>query len=81
MPFYLLQLYIGVAVLVLAAHRPLSPWRGALVGLGCTLPLVLWSIATHCAPLVQATYLASGALQGGLLAWLATRMAGRTPQA
>jgi hypothetical protein len=69
-PFYLLPLYIAPAVMVLATAKPVSPMKGALVGFGFTLPLVLWSISTHCVPKVQAVYVVSGVLQGALLAWL-----------
>lgn len=74
MPFYLLPLYLAPAVLWL---RPRI--RGG-VGMGglLALPLLLWSVATRCSPVVGITYLASGAAQGALLAWWVRRDYSRT---
>jgi hypothetical protein len=66
-PFYLLPLYIGPVVLWV---RP-RLITGLVVGLALTIPLALWSIAAKCPPFVVATYVASGALQGLVLTWLA----------
>jgi hypothetical protein len=66
-PFYLLPLYVGPVVLW-ARPRLTS---GLLVGLVLAIPLALWSVAARCSPFVVVTYLASGALQGLALAWLA----------
>lgn len=78
-PFYLLQLYIGAAIVLLTSRRPLTAVQGGSIGLGCTMPLVFWSIATHCAPVVQITYAVSGILQGTLLTLLTMRRVHSTP--
>jgi flagellar biosynthesis protein FliQ len=66
-PFYVLPLYVGPVVLW-ARPRLIT---GLVVGLVLAIPLALWSIAARCLPFVVFTYLASGALQGLVLAWLA----------
>ncbi len=69
-PFYLLQLYIAPAILLLATPQ-LSYVRGAVVGLFCTLPLAWWSVCSHCPPQVPIVYILSGIVQGAVLTWLA----------
>lgn len=71
LPFYLLPLYLTPLVLWM---RPGTP-RATLLGLAVASPLALWAVATECAPPVPATYLASGALQGALLGWMARQPA------
>lgn len=66
-PFYLLPLYVGPTILWI---RP-SIRAGVLLGLAAGVPLALWAVATRCAPPVPVVYLASGAIQGGLLSWIA----------
>ncbi len=68
-PFYLLQLYIGLFVLWIKPGK----FGGLLLGVLLVSPLALWSIATKCPPVVPATYLLSGAVQGIFLAWLTRR--------
>ncbi len=70
MPFYLLQLYIAPAILLLGTPQ-MSHLRGAVLGLFCTLPLALWSVCSHCPPQVPIVYVLSGIVQGVVLTWLA----------
>src|SRR2546429_1534235 len=72
-PFYLLRLYIGPAVLL----RPGSDkWyvTGPLVGTAFTLPLALWSTVPACPAAEKWLNLASGILPGLLLAYAAHRL-------
>lgn len=69
LPFILLPLYLTPAVLWL---RPRIRGGAGIGGL-LAIPLVLWSVATRCSPLVGLTHLASGAAQGALLAWWVRR--------
>ena len=68
--FYLLQLYIAPAVIWMGSRRPLSSVKGSTLGVFCTLPPILWRVATKCIPAVQITYALSGVLQGAVIAWL-----------
>jgi hypothetical protein len=77
-PFYLLQLYIALAVLWIGSQRPLSALNGATLGLACTIPLLLWSIATKCVPAVQIAYVISGFSQEWLIAWLRNRWSSKS---
>lgn len=70
-PFYLLQLYIGVAVLCMKSWLA-PPLQGAIIGVVLTVPLALWSVGTKCPPFVPVAYLISGFMQGLVLGWLAT---------
>ncbi len=69
-PFYLLQLYVTPAILLLNPGRRSYMW-GPMVGLACTIPLASWSVATKCPPVVPIGYLLSGTLQGLVIGWLA----------
>ena len=70
-PFYVLPLYIGPVILWVQPRIS----TGIIVGLLMAVPLALWSVATKCPPLVPVVYAISGAFQGGLLSWLARRLA------
>ena len=72
-PFYLLPLYLGPTVLW---ARP-SVRAGIVIGLAVGIPLALWAVATLCPVFVPATHLASGAIQGGVLARIARGGRGR----
>ena len=66
-PFYLLPLFLGPLILW---TRPTSH-TAATLGFFLSLPLVSWSVATRCPPAVWLAYIASGTLQGYVLAWIA----------
>lgn len=65
-PFYLLLLYLGPSILMIAPGL----LGGAAIGAAVAAPLVLWSHAADCPLLVQLGYLVSGGLQGILLTWI-----------
>lgn len=80
-PFYILRLYIGVAVLLLPQTRlrtGFNPWIGLAIGLLLTAPLALWSTLPACPPTEPWTNLATGGLQGFLLASFADWLSRRT---
>ena len=72
-PFYLLRLYIGPAVLL---TRDWARWyvTGSLLGAALTLPLALWSTVPGCPAAEKWLNLCSGILQGLLLAYTAHRL-------
>jgi hypothetical protein len=72
-PFYLLRLYIGPAVLLTPDS---ARWymTGTLLGAALTLPLALWSTVPGCPAAEKWLNLASGILQGLLLAYTAHRL-------
>jgi len=73
LPFYLLRLYIGPAVLL---TRGSARWylTGTLLGGALTLPLALWSTVPGCPAAEKWLNLASGILQGLVLAYTAHRL-------
>ena len=72
-PFYLLRLYIGPAVLLIS---DLGSWymSGSLLGFAFALPLALWSTVPGCPAAEKWLNLASGILQGLVLAYAAHRL-------
>jgi len=80
LPFYLLRLYIGPAVLL---TRNSAKWyvTGIVLGGGLTLPLALWSTVPGCPAAEKWVNLASGVLQGLLLAYTAHRLTLSSEQA
>lgn len=66
-PFYLLPLYLAPLVLWI---RP-SIAGGVAIGFSLAVPLVLWSVATECPPVVPIAYMVSGIVQGAFVTWLA----------
>jgi hypothetical protein len=73
LPFYLLRLYIGPAVLLTPDS---ARWymTGTLLGAALTLPLALWSTVPGCPAAKKWLNLATGILQGLLLAYTAHRL-------
>lgn len=71
--FYLLRLYIGPAVLPVSDFET---WymTGPLLGAALTLPLALWRTVPGCPAAEKWLNLASGILQGLLLAYAAYRL-------
>jgi len=76
--FYLLRLYIGPAVLLTRDKWYIT---GTVLGGGLTLPLALWSTVPGCPAAEKWVNLASGVLQGLLLAYTAHRLTLRSGQA
>jgi len=73
-PFYILRLYIGPAILLLPQTRlrtGFHPSIGLAIGLLLTAPLAFWSTLPACPPTEPWTNLATGGLQGLILAYLA----------
>src|SRR5215469_16514208 len=71
-PFYLLRFYIGIAALLL---RRQANWYvlGPVVGLALTAPLAFWSTLPICPKAEPWVNLATGLLQGTILAWVTVR--------
>lgn len=76
-PFYLLRLYIGIAAVLLRRQTNWFVW-GPAVGLALTAPLAFWSTLPICPKAEPWVNLATGALQGLILAWVAVRFSRRT---
>ncbi len=72
-PFYLLRLYI-VPVVLLAPGSANWYLTGPLLGAALCLPLVLWSTVPGCPAAEKWLNLASGILQGLLLAYMSHRL-------
>src|SRR5919109_3942642 len=72
-PFYLLRFYIGVAALFLRRQVNWYLW-GPAVGFGLTAPLAFWSTLPICPKAETWVNLATGILQGAILAWVAVRL-------
>jgi hypothetical protein len=75
-PFYLLRLYIGIAALLLRRQANWYVW-GPAIGLALTAPLAFWSTLPNCPRAEPWVNLATGILQGTLLAWIAVRFSRR----
>lgn len=71
-PFYLLRLYIGIVALLLRRQTNWFVW-GPTVGLALTAPLAFWSTLPICPKAEPWVNLATGVLQGLILAWAAVR--------
>jgi hypothetical protein len=71
-PFYLLRLYIGIAALLLRRQPNWYVW-GPAVGLALTAPLAFWSTLPICPKAEPWVNLATGVVQGTILAWVAVR--------
>ena len=71
-PFYLLRFYIGIGALLLRRQRSWFLWGPAL-GLALTAPLAFWAILPICPKAEPWVNLATGILQGTILAWVAVR--------
>ena len=71
-PFYLIRFYIGIAVLLLRQQRNWFVW-GPAVGLALTAPLAFWATLPICPKAEPWVNLATGLLQGTILAWFAAR--------
>jgi len=72
-PFYLLRFYIGIAALLLGRQRNWFVW-GPAVGVALTAPLAFWANLPICPKAEPWVNLATGAVQGTILAWLAVRV-------
>ncbi len=75
-PFYLLRFYIGVAALLLRRQPNWFVW-GPAVGLALTAPLAFWAALPICPKAEPWVNLATGILQGAILAWAAVRFSRR----
>jgi hypothetical protein len=75
-PFYLLRLYIGIAALLLRRQANWYLWGPAL-GLALTAPLAFWSTLPICPKAEPWVNLATGLIQGTILAWVAVRFSRR----
>src|SRR5215471_256067 len=71
-PFYLLRFYIGIGALLLRRQPNWFLWGPAL-GLALTAPLAFWANLPICPTAEPWVNLATGALQGAILAWMAAR--------
>jgi len=71
-PFYLLRFYIGIGALLLRKQRDWFLWGPAL-GLALTAPLAFWANLPICPKAEPWVNLATGILQGTILAWVAAR--------
>ena len=72
-PFYLLRLYIGIAVLLFQRQRKWYLW-GPVLGLALTLPMAFWATLPICPTSEPWVNLATGVAQGAVLAWLTVRL-------
>ena len=75
-PFYLLRLYIGIAALLLRRQANWYMWGPAL-GFALTAPLAFWSTLPICPKAEPWVNLATGVVQGTVLAWIAVRLSRR----
>jgi hypothetical protein len=75
-PFYLLRFYIGIAALLLRRTQNWFVW-GPAVGLALTAPLAFWANLPICPKAEPWANLATGVLQGTILAWMAVRLTRR----
>jgi len=75
-PFYLLRLYIGIAALLLRRQPNWYVWGPAL-RLALAPPLAFWSTLPICPKAEPWVNLATGVLQGTILAWVAVRFSRR----
>lgn len=71
-PFYLLRFYIGVGALLLRRQQNWFLWGPAL-GLVLTAPLAFWANLPICPKAEPWVNLATGILQGTILAWVVVR--------
>ena len=74
-PFYLLRFYIGIGALLLRRQRNWFLWGPAL-GLALTAALAFWANLPICPKAEPWVNLATGILQGTILAWIAVRFSG-----
>ena len=72
-PFYLLRFYIGIVALLLRRQENWYVW-GPVVGLALTAPLAFWSTLPICPRAEPWVNLATGLLQGTILAWVTVRI-------
>jgi hypothetical protein len=73
LPFYLLRLYIGPAVLAISPRGYWFAWT-SVIGAAFTLPLACMSVVPGCPPSEPFANLLTGLLQGIVLGWLAHRL-------
>jgi hypothetical protein len=71
-PFYLLRFYIGIGALLLRRQQNWFLWGPAL-GLALTAPLAFWANLPICPKAEPWVNLATGILQGTILAWVVVR--------
>src|SRR5262249_318315 len=79
-PFYVLRLYIGLAILAIPERYS---WlaSASIIGFMFTIPLAFLSVVPGCPPFEPIGNLLTGLLQGVALGWIANRLSQRSAHA